>query len=429
MPKSQHSALSERNTMLEIKGKVNTAVCYAKIIDDGAVEQIRRMCDYELTEGSKIRIMPDVHAGKGCTIGTTMTVSDKACPNIVGVDIGCGMYTVKLNDETLDFERIDDACHYIPSGMNVWDGRKEHFDLTELRCFRSLKDSKRLERSLGTLGGGNHFVEIDKATDGTFYLVIHSGSRNLGKQVAEIYQQLAVDLHMGKENYFIQRDEIIRSYKEQGRRGEIQSALKALKNSYEIQELSVPEDICWLYGSFLEDYLHDVEICQRFARRNRELMAEVILGRTGMTSSDSFHTIHNYIDTDEMILRKGAIAAHKGEKILIPINMRDGVVLATGKGNPEWNYSAPHGAGRLMSRSKAKENLDMAAYVEAMKGIYTTSVNEQTIDEAPMAYKSLEDIIDVIKESVDVIDIMKPVYNFKASDDNVPWKKRKTTEA
>lgn len=429
MPKSQHSALSERNTMLEIKGKVNTAVCYAKVIDDGAVEQIRRMCDYELTEGSKIRIMPDVHAGKGCTIGTTMTVSDKACPNIVGVDIGCGMYTVTLNDETLDFERIDDACHYIPSGMNVWDGRKEHFDLTELRCFRSLKDSKRLERSLGTLGGGNHFVEIDKATDGTFYLVIHSGSRNLGKQVAEIYQQLAVDLHMGKENYFIQRDEIIRSYKEQGRRGEIQSALKALKNSYEIQELSVPEDICWLYGSFLEDYLHDVEICQRFARRNRELMAEVILGRTGMTSSDSFHTIHNYIDTDEMILRKGAIAAHKGEQILIPINMRDGVVLATGKGNPEWNYSAPHGAGRLMSRSKAKENLDMAAYVEAMKGIYTTSVNEQTIDEAPMAYKSLEDIIDVIKESVDVIDIMKPVYNFKASDDNVPWKKRKTTEA
>ena len=429
MPKSQHSALSERNTMLEIKGKVNTAVCYAKVIDDGAVEQIRRMCDYELTEGSKIRIMPDVHAGKGCTIGTTMTVSDKACPNIVGVDIGCGMYTVKLNNETLDFERIDDACHYIPSGMNVWDGRKEHFDLTDLRCFRSLKDSKRLERSLGTLGGGNHFVEIDKATDGTFYLVIHSGSRNLGKQVAEIYQQLAVDLHMGKENYFIQRDEIIRSYKEQGRRGEIQSALKALKNSYEIQELSVPEDICWLYGSFLEDYLHDVEICQRFARRNRELMAEVILGRTGMTSSDSFHTIHNYIDTDEMILRKGAIAAHKGEKILIPINMRDGVVLATGKGNPEWNYSAPHGAGRLMSRSKAKETLDMAAYVEAMKGIYTTSVNEQTIDEAPMAYKSLEDIIDVIKESVDVIDIMKPVYNFKASDDDVPWKKRKTTEA
>ena len=410
--------------MLEIKGKVNTAVCYAKIIEDGAVEQIRRMCDYALTEGSKIRIMPDVHAGKGCTIGTTMTIVDKACPNIVGVDIGCGMYTLKLDAKELDFEKIDEACHYIPSGMNVWEGRKERFDLTGLRCFRALRDSKRLERSLGTLGGGNHFIEIDQATDGSFYLVIHSGSRNLGKQVAEIYQQLAVDLHMGKEKYFIQREEIIRSYKEAGRREEIQPALETLRNSFEAQALLVPDDICWLYGTFLEDYLHDVEICQRFAKRSRELMAETILEKTGMTAAMGFHTIHNYIDTDEMILRKGAIAAHKGEKILIPINMRDGVVLAVGKGNPEWNFSAPHGAGRLMSRSQAKENLDMATYIESMKGIYTTSVNEQTIDEAPMAYKSLEDIIDVIKDSVDIIDIMKPVYNFKASGEEVPWKKK-----
>ncbi len=415
--------------MLEIKGKVNTALCYATIIEEGAVEQIRRMCDYALTEGSKIRIMPDVHAGKGCTIGTTMTITDKACPNIVGVDIGCGMYTIKLNEKELDFEKIDEACHFIPSGMNVWDGRKERFDLTGLRCYRSLKDSKRLERSLGTLGGGNHFIEVDKSSDGMFYLVIHSGSRNLGKQVAEIYQQLAIDLHKGKEKYFAQRDEIIRTYKEQGRRAEIQTALKNLKNSFETQMLLVPEDICWLYGTFLEDYLHDVEICQRFARRSREIMAETILERTGMTSDEGFHTIHNYIDTDEMILRKGAIAAHDGEKILIPINMRDGVVLATGKGNPEWNYSAPHGAGRLMSRSKAKESLDMAEYIEAMKGIYTTSVNERTLDEAPMAYKSLEDIIDVIKDSVNIIDIMKPVYNFKASDEDVPWKKNKTAEA
>ena len=411
--------------MLEIKGKVNTAVCYAKIIDEGAVEQIRRMCDYALTTDSKIRIMPDVHAGKGCTIGTTMTVSDKACPNIVGVDIGCGMYAVKLKEKEIDFAKVDEACHYIPSGMNVWEGRKERFDLAGLRCFRSLKDSKRLERSLGTLGGGNHFVEIDKAADGTFYLVIHSGSRNLGKQVAEIYQQLAIDLHKGKEQYFTQREEIIRSYKEAGKREEIQAALKALRDSYETQELSVPEDICWLYGTFLEDYLHDVEICQRFAKRSRELMAEIILERTGMTAIEGFHTVHNYIDTGEMILRKGAIAAHKGEKVLIPINMRDGVVLATGRGNSEWNYSAPHGAGRLMSRAKAKETLNMDTYVEAMKGIYTTSVNEQTIDEAPMAYKSLEDIIDVIKDSVDIIDIMKPVYNFKASEDDVPWKKKK----
>ena len=411
--------------MLEIKGKVNTAICYATIIDEKAVEQIRRMCDFALTEGSRIRIMPDVHAGKGCTIGTTMTVTDKVCPNIVGVDIGCGMYTLKLGERDPDFARIDEACHYIPSGMNIWEGRKERFDLTDLKCYRSLKDTKRLERSLGTLGGGNHFIEVDKASDGYFYLVIHSGSRNLGKQVAELYQQFAIDLHMGKEKYFKKREEIIRTYKEEGRRNEIQNALMELKNSYETQNLLIPEDICWLYGSFLDDYLHDVEICQRFAKRSRELMAEILLERTGMTASEGFHTIHNYIDTDEMILRKGAIAAHAGEKVLIPINMRDGVVLAAGKGNPEWNYSAPHGAGRLMSRSKAKETLDMETYRESMKGIYTTSVTEDTIDEAPMAYKSLEDIIDVIKESVDIIDIMKPVFNFKASEDDVPWKKKK----
>ncbi len=411
--------------MLEIKGKINTAICYANIIEDGAIEQIRRMCDYALTEGSKIRIMPDVHAGKGCTIGTTMTITDKACPNIVGVDIGCGMYTVKINEKDLDFAKIDEACHYIPSGMNVWEGRKEHFDMTGLKCYRYLKDSRRLERSLGTLGGGNHFIEIDKASDGTFYLVIHSGSRNLGKQVAEYYQQLAIDLHMGKEDYFKKRDEIITTYKAEGRRGEIQTALKELKNSFETQDLLIPNDICWLYGTFLDDYLHDVEVCQKFAKRSRELMAETLFERTGLTAGESFHTIHNYIDTDEMILRKGAIAAHKGEKILIPINMRDGVVLAIGKGNPEWNYSAPHGAGRLMSRSQAKENLSMEAYRAAMEGIYTTSVNEKTLDEAPMAYKSLEDIIDVIKDSVDIIDIMKPVYNFKASDDEMPWEKKK----
>lgn len=411
--------------MLEIKGKVNTAICYATVIEEEAKEQIRRMCDYKLTENSKIRIMPDVHAGKGCTIGTTMTVNDKVCPNIVGVDIGCGMYTLKLADRELDFERIDEACHYIPSGKNVWEGRMERFDLTVLRCFRSLKNTKRLERSLGTLGGGNHFIEIDQAKDGTYYLVIHSGSRNLGKQVAEIYQQLAIDLHMGKENYFKQRDEIISTYKETGRRAEIQNALKELQKNYETSPLDVPEDLCWLYGTFLEDYFHDVEICQNFACRSRERMAEIILERTQMTGLEAFHTIHNYIDTGEMILRKGAIAAHQGEKVLIPINMRDGSIIALGKGNPEWNDSAPHGAGRVMSRSKAKEAIHLEEYKEAMKGIYTTSVNESTLDEAPMAYKSLENIVDVIRDSVDIIDMMKPVYNFKASDDEGSWKKRK----
>lgn len=400
--------------MFEIKGKINTAICYASVVEEEAIEQIRRMCDYEFTQGSAIRIMPDVHAGKGCTIGTTMTVTDKAVPNIVGVDIGCGMYTVNLGNREIDFEKLDEAAHYIPSGRNVWEGRQERFDLTQLRCYRSLKNSKWLERSLGTLGGGNHFIEVDQAQDGAKYLVIHSGSRNLGKQVAEIYQQLAIDLHKGIETYLKERDEIIRTYKEQGRRSEIQAALKAIEWSK--REAKMPEDLCYLYGTYFEDYLHDVEICQHFARRNREKMAEVLLDRTGMAGADAFHTIHNYIDTEEMILRKGAIAAHKGEKVLIPINMRDGSVLAVGKGNPEWNYSAPHGAGRLMSRRKAKESLSMEEYQKTMEGIYTTSINEATLDEAPMAYKSLADIIDVIKESVDIIDIMKPIYNFKASD-------------
>lgn len=323
------------------------------------------------------------------------------------------MYTVCLGKSEIDFAKLDEAAHYIPSGMNIWDGRQEKFDLQELRCYRSLKNTKWLERSLGTLGGGNHFIEVDQAADGTKFLVIHTGSRNLGKQVAEIYQRLAIDLNKGKESYFEQRDEIIRTYKEQGRRNEIQSALEAI--SWNQRETTMPEDLCYLYGRFFEDYLHDVEICQRFATRNREKIAEILLDRTGMTGTDGFHTIHNYIDTDEMILRKGAIAAHAGEKVLIPINMRDGSVLAVGKGNADWNYSAPHGAGRIMSRTKAKDTLSMDEYRTMMAGVYTTSVNEATLDEAPMAYKSLEDIIDVIRETVDVIDVMKPIYNFKAN--------------
>ena len=397
---------------MEIHGRFSTAVCYAKVIEDEAINQIRRMCDYQFTEGAKIRIMPDVHAGKGCTIGTTMTITDKAVPNLVGVDIGCGMYTVNLGRAEIDFSRFDEAAHYVPSGFDVWEGRQEHFDLMSLKCYRSLKDSRRIERSLGTLGGGNHFIEIDRANDGTLYLVIHTGSRNLGLQVANYYQKLAVELAQGKEEYFRQKNEIIRTYKEQGRRTEIQAALKALK--WEAKQSEIPEDLCFLYGEYLADYLHDVKICQDFARRNREKIAEVLLKMTGLAGGEGFHTVHNYIDTDEMILRKGAIAAHDGELVLIPINMRDGSVLARGKGNPEWNYSAPHGAGRIMSRSRAKEELNLEEYREAMQGVYTTSVSAGTLDESPMAYKSLDDIIDVIAESVEIIEVMKPVYNFKA---------------
>ena len=397
----------QEEEMINIEGKINTAVCYATVVENDAIEQIRRMCDYEFTQGSKIRIMPDVHAGKGCTIGTTMTVVDKAVPNVVGVDMG--------KDE-IDLVKGDEAAHFIPSGMDVWDGRQEKFDLTGLACYRNLKETKRLERSLGTLGGGNHFIEIDRSADGTNYLVIHSGSRNLGKQVAELYQQLAIDLHKGIGEYLEAREELIRSYKEQGRRDEIQTALNKLKWDKENLEPDMPEDLCFLYGRYLDDYLHDVEICQAFARRSREKMAEILTERAGLNAGEAFHTIHNYIDTDEMILRKGAIAAHEGEKVLIPINMRDGSILATGKGNPDWNYSAPHGAGRVMSRTTAKKTLSMEEYQETMKGIYTTSVNENTLDEAPMAYKSLEDIIGVVSEAVDIIEVLKPIFNFKASE-------------
>lgn len=400
---------------IEIKGKVSTALCYVNVVEEDAIEQIKRMCDYPMSEGSQIRIMPDVHVGKGCTIGTTMTVKDRVVPNVVGVDIGCGMYTVNMGKVDIDLERFDDIVYSIPSGTGVWEGRQERFDLTKLICYRQLKDTKRIERSIGTLGGGNHFIEIDESEDKTKYLVIHSGSRSLGKQVAEIYQKLAVDLDKGIGYYLEARDEIIRSYKEAGRRSEIQEALKKLKWEKENEHPSMPEDLCYLSGKYLEDYLHDIKICQDFARKNREKMAAIILDKANIKALEAFHTTHNYIDTDEMILRKGSIAAHKGEKVLIPINMRDGSILALGKGNPDWNYSAPHGAGRLMSRTKAKESLDMDEYKESMKGIFTSSVNEGTIDEAPMAYKSINDIIEVIGESVDIIEVIKPIYNFKAS--------------
>ena len=399
---------------MEIRGRCGVAIAYAKVIEDEAVEQIRRMCDYEFTEGASIRIMPDVHWGKGCTIGTTMTVRDKVVPNLVGVDIGCGMYTVDLGKEEIDLARFDEAAHYVPSGRNLWDGRQEKFDLLGLCCYRALKDTKRIARSLGTLGGGNHFIEIDRSADGTNYLVIHTGSRNLGKQVAEYYQNIAIDLSHGKDELFRARDELIRKYKAEGRRSELQEALKDLNRAFQAKAAEIPADLAFLFGSYLADYLHDIEICQDFARRNREVLARILLERTGLTAGDAFHTIHNYIDTEERILRKGAIAAHAGERVLIPINMRDGSILAVGRGEPDWNYSAPHGAGRLMSRTAAKENLSMDEFRETMADVYTTAVNENTLDEAPMAYKALADIIDVIEDSVDVIEVLKPIYNFKA---------------
>ena len=402
--------------MLEIIGTYNTAKCFATTVDDGAREQIRAVCNTEAFAASKIRIMPDVHAGKGSTIGTTMTVTDKIVPAMVGVDIGCGMYTVYLGNIDINFENLDRVAHYIPSGMKVWEGRQERFDLTQLRCYRSLKDSKRLERSLGTLGGGNHFIEIDMDENGGKYLVIHSGSRNLGKQVADHYQQIAIDLNVGKEEYFKAREEIIRTYKEQGRRSEIQAKLKEIEREYHAKEPTLPADLCFLYGSYMQDYLYDVDICQRFAERNRAKMAEILAERCGWTPIEAFQTIHNYVDVHEMILRKGAVSAKAGEKLLIPINMRDGSLICIGKGNEDWNCSAPHGAGRLLSRSAAFEKLTMAEYEAQMAGIYSTCVLPDTLDESPMAYKSMDEIVENIEPTAEIVAHIKPIYNFKAAE-------------
>ena len=402
--------------MIDIVGKFNTAICYTDTLEPTAYSQIETVCNEEAFANSKIRIMPDVHAGKGCTIGTTMTIVDKVVPNMVGVDIGCGMYTVNLGKVDIDLEKFDEAAHTIPCGRNVWEGRQERFDLTELRCYRNLKDTKRLERSLGTLGGGNHFIEIDADEEGNKYLIIHSGSRNLGTQVAEFYQGIAIDLNLGKEEYFKKRDEIIRTYKEQGRRSEIQSTLKRMAKEREEKEPTMPRELCYLYGEFMEDYLHDINICQQFAKRNREKMAEILIEKTGLTAIDTFQTIHNYIDVEEKILRKGSVSAKSGEKLLIPINMRDGSLICVGKGNEDWNYSAPHGAGRLMSRSAAFERLTMEEYEKQMTGIYTTCVNTATLDESPMAYKNMDEIVANIEPTAEIIAHIKPIYNFKAAE-------------
>lgn len=397
---------------MKIIGSQNEAIVYGDIIEDSAIEQIKTLCDQAFSKNSKIRIMPDVHTGAGCTIGMTMTIIDKVVPNIVGVDIGCGMYTLCIGKEPIDMEKLDAIVHKIPSGKSVWEGRQTRFDLQALNCYRNLKDTRRLERSLGTLGGGNHFIEIDKSADGTQYLVIHTGSRNLGKQVAEYYQKTAIDLQRGKEVYFQKREEMIAQYKKEGRRKELQQALKQL--TWTPKSLEMPEDLCFLYGKYMDEYLQDVAICQQFARQNRELIAQKILEQMHWQATEAFHTEHNYIDVHEKIVRKGAISAKKGEKVLIPINMKDGSILAVGKGNEDWNYSAPHGAGRLFSRGEAKKRFTLEQFQKEMEGIYTTSVTEKTLDESPMAYKRLDNIMQVVEQTVDIIEVIKPIYNFKA---------------
>lgn len=369
--------------MIEITGTYNTAKAYTNSLEDSAKGQIQILCNQLFVVGSKIRIMPDVHAGKGCTIGTTMTIGDKVVPNLVGVDIGCGMETVRLKEKRVELPKLDSFIRQnIPCGREVRERpHRGHgrIDIGELRCIKKL-DTRRAKESLGTLGGGNHFIELDKDNDGNIYLVIHTGSRNLGKKIAEYYQDKA--------------------YKALGGRS----------------QTDIPYELAYLEGQNLEDYLHDMAIMQNFASLNRRIIKEVILDGMKLKEEGCFSTIHNYIDIESGILRKGAVSAKQGEKLLIPINMRDGSLICTGIGNPDWNYSAPHGAGRLMSRKDAESSFTVSAFKKEMEGIYTTSVNSDTLDECPMAYKPMDEIINNISETVKIERIIKPIYNFKASE-------------
>lgn len=390
---------------------------FTENIEPEALNQIYTLIKQPAFSECKVRIMPDVHAGAGCVIGFTADLGDKVIPNIVGVDIGCGMLTVELGTIDIDFERLDTAIRKrVPSGRNVHEGRTVQFDLQTLRCFRELKDTRRLERSIGTLGGGNHFIEVDIDEDNNKYLVIHTGSRNLGKQVAEYYQSLAVEIMQGKDELYERQAQLIKEYKAQGRKKEIEKAIKELHRKFKPNPLGIPKELCYLTGKYREDYLHDMEICQRFAVLNRNAIASAIIDEMGWHSLGAFETIHNYIEFGSNMVRKGAISAKDGEKLLIPINMRDGCIIGIGKGNDDWNQSAPHGAGRIMSRSKAKETVSLEEFSQSMEGIYTTSVNASTLDESPMVYKPMDEIVANIEDTVEILKIIKPIYNFKAAE-------------
>ena len=398
-------------------------------IEQEAVEQINLLLEQEPFKDCKVRIMPDVHAGKGCVIGFTADLGNKVIPNIVGVDIGCGMLCVELGNIELDLEKLDRIINEnIPAGRNIREQKLINFEkINDLYCLRELKETKKFNRAIGTLGGGNHFIEIDMDEDNNKYLVIHSGSRNLGKQVADYYQNLAIQLCSGKEEMFKRKEEIIKTYKEQGKKQDIQKALKKLEAEYKRNKPNLPNELCYLEGKYREKYLHDMKICQEYASLNRlNIAKEILMNYFQLTyvpeidyppiMNNRFETIHNYICFDDNIVRKGAIRANKGERVIIPINMRDGSIIAIGKGNENWNNSASHGAGRIMSRHKAKETFNLDEFKESMKNIYTTSVVEETIDEAPFVYKPMQEIIDNIQDTVEIEKIIKPIYNFKAKN-------------
>ena len=409
--------------MFEIKGKYASAKVFTDYADEASVAQILELCNQPMAQETQIRIMPDVHAGAGCTIGTTMTITDKIIPNLVGVDIGCGMETTVIKESYIEPQKLDKLIRSeIPSGCQA--RTKQHkyaekIDLSELYCYKHIHAEHAL-LSIGSLGGGNHFIEVDKDENKNIYLVIHSGSWHLGVEIARYYQEEAYKLLNGSDEMTVQN--LIREYKAQGRQKEIESAVKKIKNT---KQTSVPKHLAYCQGKLFDQYLHDMKIAQEFAVLNRQAMTDVIVRGMHWHVKDQFTTIHNYIDIDNRILRKGSVSAQAGEVLIIPMNMRDGSLICKGKGNPDWNYSAPHGAGRLMSRSQAKETCSIAEYKKQMQGIYTTSVGMDTLDECPMAYKPMQEIIDNLEPTAEIISIIKPVYNFKAGSEDAPWSKKK----
>ena len=395
--------------MFEIVGKYNSAKVFADLVESEAQSQIMDMCNIKEFKDNKIRIMPDVHAGKGCTIGTTMTINGRIIPDMVGVDIGCGMLWGKIDAKDLDLYAFHlTVSDNIPAGTNVNKDMPDGlFDLESLRCHRALKKKERVYKSIGSLGGGNHFIEVDKSDDGTLYLVIHSGSRNLGKQVAEYYMREGVEaMRMRNSN---ELKDIIDSCKAAGLEKQINDKVKECLEEQTLSKWGIIE------SSLFDDYIHDMKLVQEFARINRDMIMDTICKKAGISVTDRIHTVHNYIDTDSMIMRKGAVSAKEGERLLIPLNMRDGSLICVGKGNPDWNYSAPHGAGRLFSRSKTKEIFDVPTFKDVMEGVYSKTVGSSTLDECPMAYKPYKTIMNGIGDTVEVVERIKSIYNFKAS--------------
>lgn len=401
--------------MIELKGKYNSAKIFTDVVDEASIAQVMLLLNQEFAAGSQIRLMPDIHAGAGCTIGTTMTIKDKVVPNLVGVDIGCGMECVTIRETDINLEKLDNVIHnQIPAGFNIRSKAHPYIEkcsIEKLYCAPYV-DMDRAEKSLGTLGGGNHFIEANTDEEGNHYLVIHTGSRHLGLEVAKHYQNMAYEAlnSISKE----EEEKIIEELKAKGRHREIEKTLRALKN---VKRIHIPKELAYVSDELFTQYIHDMQIVQEYAAWNRKAIKDDILDHMGLTEVDGFTTIHNYIDTDAMILRKGAVSAKAGERLIIPINMRDGSLICTGKGNNDWNQSAPHGAGRLMSRSKAKEQFTVSEFERQMEGIYTTSVGRDTLDECPMAYKGMDDIVSNIEDTAEINRVIRPIYNFKAGGD------------